>query len=179
MNSLTENIADYKSRINKALKHGHELSTYNRDIMHAIEVIVGGFNHSSKTINLLSNELDKRIYDAPRILQAIRKFLQKENTELNILLEKDLDDHPILEVCKEYGDKVTIKRVPDEWQKRYSFNFMTIDDVAYRYEPDRDSFEAIVGVNEKETEKVALRTQLTECFQVLDRVSERYPLEAA
>ena len=145
MTSFSESLAQYTKRLNKAFRGKSKLRTYNQDAMHTIEVIVGGFNYTKKRINLLSNELDPDIYGLPRALniEAVGKFLERENTELNILVEKTIALNQILKLRERFGNKITIKRVPDDWQEKYSFNFMTMDDFGYRYEYDRGSLSGI------------------------------------
>ncbi len=170
MTSFSESLAQYTKRLNKAFRGKSKLRTYNQDAMHAIEVIVGGFNYSKKRINLLSNELDLDIYGLPRVEEAVGKFLERENTELNILVEKTIAlNHPILKLRERFGNKITIKRVPDDWQEKYSFNFMTMDDFGYRYEYDRGSLQALVSLREGEE----MRSELESCFQILSDVSKK------
>ena len=42
MDGFFENLLEYKDKVNKALKDKTPFSTYNRDIMHATEIVAGG-----------------------------------------------------------------------------------------------------------------------------------------
>ena len=115
MNSSTENLIEYVARVNNALEKKEAFSTYNRDIMHATEIVAGGFKYATQEINLLSHELDQRLYGSPYIIELVEDFLDEKNRKLHILVETDIDlDHPMMHVCKKFPNKTVIKRVPDE-----------------------------------------------------------------
>lgn len=149
---VNENIFAYKQRVNKALAKKRPFSTYNRDIMHATEIVAGGFKYAEYEVNLLSHELDKRIYGLPHIVKLAADFLSKRNGKLNIIIEQDVEaDHPLISLREEYPNNIVVRKIPDEWWKKfYSYNFMTIDSFGYRFEPNRKELSAIVSFNEEE-----------------------------
>ena len=152
MDGFLENLLEYKDKVNKALEDKTPFSTYNRDIMHATEIVAGGFKYAQEEVNLLSHELDKRIYGTPHIVNLAEDFLSKRDGRLNIIIEKEIDSsHPLLSMCTRYPNNTTVGKIPDKlWQGHYSYNFMTIDNFGYRFEPDRNKLSAIVSFNEPE-----------------------------
>ena len=171
MDGFSENLIDYAKRVDNALREKTPFSTYNRDIMHATEIVAGGFKYAQNEVCLLSHKLDKRLYGTQRIEKLVEDFLSKKNGRLNIIVETDVDsDHPIIRLCRKYPENTTIKRIPDDWQEIYSYNFMTIDDFGYRFEADRKKLSAIVSFNEDE-EKETLES-IKSCFEFLGNESE-------
>ena len=158
MGGFFESLLEYRDKVNKALKDKTPFSTYNRDIMHATEIVAGGFKYAEAEVNLLSHELDERIYGLPYIVNLAEGFLSKRNGKLNIIIEKEIDSsHPLLSLCERYPNNTAVRKMPDEWwNDHYSYNFMTIDNVGYRFEPDREKLSAIVSFNEPE-EKETLK----------------------
>ena len=171
MSNSTKNLIEYAALVDSAFKEKKEFSTYNRDIFHATEVVAGGFRYAKQEINLLSNELDKRLYGSSYITKLVENFLAKQNGKLNILVETDIDlNHPMIQVCKKFPENAVIKRVPDDWQEYYAYNFMTIDDFGYRFEADREELSAIVSLNEADQEET--RKNMKRSFEILSRNSE-------
>ena len=106
----------------------------------------------------LSRIRQKDIRNAPHC-ELSRRFLSKRDGRLNIIIEKEIDSsHPLLSMCTRYPNNTTVGKIPDKlWQGHYSYNFMTIDNFGYRFEPDRNKLSAIVSFNEPE-EKQTLET---------------------
>lgn len=166
MSSPTENLLEYSVRVNVAMEKGEPFSTYNRDILHASEIVACGFRYAKEEVNLLSNELDLRLYGEDYIARLVEDFVGERNGKLSILVETDVElEHPVLRVCKKFPNNTTVKRVPDQWQKRYDYNFMLIDDIGYRFEANRKSQNAIVSFNQDD--QIETRKNMKTCFDVL------------
>lgn len=173
---MMENLITYTERMENALVPKKAFHTYNRDILHALEIIVAGFRHAQKEVNLLSCKLDPKLYGTPRLQAATRSFLEKEGTKLLILVETKIDlDHPMLTLCNEFRDKVEINTVPDKWKAIYKFNFMLVDDFGYRFEYDRENYAALASFYEDDQEE--MRSDLKNFFQILEKHAEPYPIQ--
>ena len=151
-----ENLNTYADRLESALKSQGPFQTYNRDILHAAEIIVACFRHAERKVCLLSNKLDRNLYGDERLLDAIRLFLKKDGTEFHILVETEIDArHPIRMLADEgYAPKMTIRVVPPKLKEKYPFNFMTVDDFGYRFEYNREVYEAIASFHEEKGKKM-------------------------
>ena len=141
-------LYQYIREIYRALERQRPYFTYNRDASHAMIVVTAGFRYAQSNIDILSNRLDADVYGGLALMDAARKFLEKPDAKLRILLEQPLDDeHPLLGVMleqKDHKDKVDIRQVPDEVQQLYDCNFMLMDEFGYRYEADRKECNASV-----------------------------------
>ncbi len=141
-----DNLNTYIKRLESALSNEEAYSTYNRDMFHAAVVVVAGIRHAKNEICLLSNQLNPALYGGHGLLNVARSFLQNEKAKLRVLVETDISqDHPMMDLCHEFPQKVSISRVPDELQEKYDFNFLLIDDIGYRFEHDRKKYKAIAS----------------------------------
>ena len=146
-----ENLRTYANRLENALAEQTPFHTYNRDILHASQIVVAGFRHAQRSVYLLSNRLDPALYGDEHLLEAVRSFLKKDGAELRILLEAEIDaHHPFRRLAEdEFNGRVKIGIVPEGHQDSYRFNFMIVDDIGYRFEYDREKFEAIASFHEE------------------------------
>lgn len=166
MNNPTENLIEYAARVDTAMEKGEPFSTYNRDILHASEVVACMLKYAKKEVNLLSNKLDNRLYGEDYIAELVEDFVGNRDGKLNILVETDVGtDHPVITACKKFPANTTVKKVPDHWQKYYDYNFMLMDDIGYRFEANRKSQNAIVSYNQDD--QIETRQNMKNCFDVL------------
>ena len=167
-----ENLNAYANRLENALTTKTPFHTYNRDILHAAEIVVAGFRHAQHKIWLLSERLDLSLYGNERLLTAVREFLGRPGSELRILVETEIDaKHPIRQLAEnEFPESMKIGLVPDDVKKNYAFNFMIVDDIGYRFEYDREVYEAIASFYEEE--RIKMVQNLQRMFRVIEKQSE-------
>lgn len=160
----------YSRKLQKALQNKKPFSTYNKDLLHAAEIIIYGFSYAEKEIYLLSNRLVPELYGDPRLHTALHNFLSRDNTELHILVEQTLSsDHPIVGVIRPFKDKIKLGRIPQESVEAYDFNFMLLDDFGYRFEYDRNGYSAIASFYEDDQKETC--KMLKEFFLSLEQES--------
>ena len=161
-------LGQYEERLEKALKRKEALSLYNRDMLHATLIVSAAFRHAQERVLLLSNKLDRGLYETPLVLSAIEEFLQKHDTRLDILVETGVSENVLLMELLEQFDNVEIHRVPEELVKRYTFNFMLADEFGYRVESDRSTPSAAVSLHERDDEDaVEMIEQIKDTFAFL------------
>lgn len=166
-----ETLNDYLRRLHTALEKKRPYVTYNRDKAHASLVVSAGFRHAEHEVRILSHELDPDVYESPALRKSVECFLDRKETRLNILVEETVhEDHQIFQIKKQYNGKVTIKKVPSNLQERYECNFMLIDSVGYRFEPDRKKPNAMVAFHDDDHRHM-IKT-LERFFGILDRQGE-------
>ncbi len=171
MGYSASHFEDYKKRLNAALEKKEEFVTQNHDNMHAVEIIVGAFNHAEKEINILSHKLDLWVYGNDRVEEAMERFLKRDNVKLNIVVETDLpENHPIYGLKDKFEGKISLKIAPQGWVATYAFNYMLMDDFGYRFEYDRNEFRARASFyNEEQEETMKV---LKKSFMVLNDISK-------
>ncbi len=168
-NELNESLLEYSERLESALAAKRPHTTFNSDIFHAHLIILAVFRFAKKEVRLLSHELNDVVYGNPPLLDAVRRFLSKGG-KLSILVEQDLrQKHPMLGLLGEAPGKVSIRRVPEEVQKRYSFNFLVMDECGFRFENDREKHAALAGFHDDNAKRLA--AVLHNTFDYLSSVS--------
>ena len=144
-------IDQFAKDLKTALRKKTPYTLSNRDILHATEIALAGIAHAEQTVRILSHKLDISLYGDPRLQKVLNDFLRKKDSEMHILVESDINgertsrqkEHPLLTLARQQGDtKIEMHRVPDSLVDQYHFNFMTIDDIGYRLEPNRKEFSA-------------------------------------
>ena len=145
----------YSRKLQEALQNKKPFSTYNRDLLHAAEIVISGFSYAEKEIYLLSNRLTPELYGDPRLHTALCSFLSKDNTELHILIEQTLMlNHPIIGVIRPFESKIKLGQISRKSVEIYDFNFMLLDDFGYRFEYDRNGYSAIASFYEDDQKEI-------------------------
>ena len=171
---MNDTLRDYARKLNSALAKRSGYQIFNRDATHAGIVIYLAFLHAEKRIWLLSNKLDGLIYSTPWLLEAVERFLNREGSEMRILLETDVcGEHPLLRLIgKNFPERVTVGKVPEKEVSNYGYNFLVVDDRGYRFEPDRNEFRALVAFDEEDETHQELMSRLKNVFRRLDDLAE-------
>lgn len=153
-----DSLNAYAQAFEKSLACRQAFTNFNRDIQHATVIVCLAFGYAEKTVRLLSQKLDPMLYGTPWFREEAEGFLKKGG-RLNVLVETPLPkDHPIFSLASEFPGLLAIRLVRDS--KPYTFNFMLVDEIGYRFETDRRNPEAIVFFNHPEaTETIATLKQ--------------------
>lgn len=169
---MDTSLRAYAERLEKSLKKATPIGLYNKDIIHASIIVHLTFLHAKKEISILSNKLDLALYGVAEIRKSIRTFLKKQDVKLNILVEQEIGPkHPLVNINREFKQKVEIRTVRKEVLESYKFNFMIVDDIGYRFERDRDSCAATASFYEKDEDSKEFIKSLKEIFQILRKRS--------
>jgi hypothetical protein len=93
------------------------------------------------------NRAPSKQFDCDEVICAASEFLDKPGSKLEVLFEKDFDaaQSPFARLAIRSTENVDVRRVPDDWQARYNFNFLTVDNRAFRFQDDRSTPVAIVA----------------------------------
>lgn len=187
------NEREYFGIIDKACADKRNAILSNGKPAHAAYIIVKFFENATQRIRLFSGHLTRQlegvsIYESPHIINAASVFLNRPGTSLSILLEKDIDvplgktvkDHPFIRGIEAAGvsdGQVIIKKVHLNFLKilrdnNYAYNWMVMDEQAFRLEMDPDKVEAYVNFGDPPFAK-----GLGHTFDALfERSSELYAL---
>ena len=155
-------IDQFAKDLRNAFRKKKPYTLSNRDILHATEIAVEGIRHSEKRVRILSHKLDISLYGDPRLLDAVKEFLKKDGSSMEILVESSIvegqfseaNQHPMISLARQQDDeKMRIWLVPEDLVEKYQFNFMTFDNFGYRLEANRKKFSATAGFHSEETEE--------------------------
>lgn len=140
---------EYRASVARALTGADEALVFNGTLDHARIVVEEAFRAAKGHVRILSNQLASECYGAREVIDAARDFLRRPGTRLDILIEDDsapVTSQPFLMSASEAGgSRVRVNVVPAIYVGDYQFNFLTVDDVAYRFESDRTKPIAVVA----------------------------------
>ena len=168
-----KDLEAYSERINKELSSENPVRAYNKDISHAAVITSAAFRYASTEVRLLSNKLDRALYNENLLENSVAPFLAKQGTSLHILVETDLPStHPIWEFVKKGNyshEQLTIKKVAPKLMSKYQFNYLVADEFGYRFEGDRKEYAAVASFHESDS--VSTINDLIDFFDKLERQS--------
>jgi hypothetical protein len=126
----------------------------NRSPEHAAIIVEYLFRRAESEVDILTLELNEIVYGEKGVIDAAMRFLQDHpSAKLNILSEKSVDksSHPFLRALKRAGlmDRVDLRVVPEWLQQEYGYNFAVADGRHFRFEKEREHFDAVVQFGEK------------------------------
>lgn len=132
---------EYRASVERSLTGVDEGLVFNGTIDHARVVVEEAFKAAKAHVRILSNHLDSECYDAEPVVAAATAFVARADTKLDILVEAPSDMAPqpafLRAVQAAGGTRVRFRIVPKEYLSTYTFNFLTVDDTAFRFEDDR------------------------------------------
>jgi hypothetical protein len=143
----------YEEKVKKLFDERSSEIVANSSYKHAAILYEQMFLHAQKQVNILCRNIDPQVFDAPGVLSAVKIFLKQNNGKLNIAFQ---DENPmdskfldlILEEDYDKTNQVQIFKVGQLIvEEKTSANFATMDDNAYRFEPDREYCRAIASAN--------------------------------
>ena len=144
---MDTSLNGYAERFEKALTEGSSFANYNKDMAHASIIVCLGFRYAKRHVRLLSHQLDPVLYGSKWFQDELTDFLENRSGRVQILLETDVaEGHPVIALGAKY-DTFEVRRIRDDLVSNYPFNFMTVDDVGYRFEQNREYPEATVVFN--------------------------------
>lgn len=132
---IFQEVVEYisKNKINR--------SFYGTTDEQAIIILSEIFKQSKEYIRLVSNRLATEITSDERYLNALRLFLDKNNTKLDIFVYSCEKDNPIYDFLSSYRSKVCIKTNSKGLTFKLAdriINFCVGDNTMYRIETDTD-----------------------------------------
>ena len=132
---------------------------------------------------MLTGELNPLVYSRAPIIKAVHEFLTKDSTRIRILFDgepnkahKSLDEliqqNELLKNIIDFKDKVDLKLVPKNVAELYDFHFLVADQKSYRFEDDRNRFDAIAQFDNSELGK-ALNDRFDEVWAMSSVVTNQ------
>ena len=163
---------NFVDRVDRVMVNPLDATFGNNCAFHAAYLIYKFFLKAQKRVRILSGHLSRQaedgtlVYGAPEIIAAIRLFLSRKDTALQIVLDSELDDgtkHPLYKALdkmrgdgKLKGHKVEIRQLKGTEAQSLvdddlANHMLLMDNCGFRLETDVDKAEAIVNVNSKHT----------------------------
>lgn len=167
-------MENYRKLVKKLADEGSSDLIPNGGVEHAEVLIENIFYHAKNTVRVFTGRLNARVYGAKDIVDNAKEFLQLDkNNKLQILIQEYSDDdlkqfasHNLITMCKEqFDDMCEIKAVNDADDKNVDSHFVVMDEIGYRFEPNKEKPTAIGCFNDAEKAKIL--------NQMFDKMFER------
>lgn len=146
-------LDNYREQVARLARRRDGEPIFNGSIDHAAVIVENMFKAADSHVEILSGELNPRVYGLPEVIREASLFLVDADHKLRILVEEDQEadriDHPFFEAFKD-RDNVEFKRVLPESQEIYDFHFLVMDGDSYRFEEDKTKPAAIAAFGDVE-----------------------------
>ncbi len=142
-------MRDYRAKVQEAarLRDGEPL--YNGSLDHAAVLAEEMFNNAETDVNILSGNLNARVYGTSNIIEKARQFLSDTDHKIRIILENpdkvDPVDHPFIREFGNKNDDVEFRSLPDDMKDEINYHFIVMDSDSYRFEKDKGDPSAIAA----------------------------------
>lgn len=165
-------MENYRKLVKRLADEGSGEFIPNGGTEHAEVLIENIFIHAKNIVRVFSGELNARVYGVPNIVDSAKAFLQESSdNKLQILIQDYSEDdlskyvhHDLIKMCHEDLDDdaaCEIKSV-NEMDTDVSSHFVIMDEIGYRFEPDREKPTAMGCFNDPESAK-----KLNKSFDVM------------
>lgn len=160
---------EYFRRIDECAANRTSVTIPNSLPTHARYLMTKMFSLSKSQVRLFSGKLERTVdrggnsgcppaavYGDANLLEAVQRFLARENVVLRVLVQQDVDgglaSHPLVSLISGMKENGTLKgtvefRQLQGEQTKIENHFMVADDSAYRLEFDHDPCQAQANFN--------------------------------
>ena len=137
--SKAELLLEYQSRIDQKARGNSSDLISNGTTEHAKILITTIFGKATRKIEIFTGFLNPEVYDDQRLIDSALRFLKKENTKMDVIVQEDdhtLISNALVNATKE-KENFTIKEAGVK-DKKEKCHFIVADGKSFRYEPDRE-----------------------------------------
>ena len=161
----TDEERHYFQLIDKKIQAREDEIISNGRTAHAVYLLFKFFENAQKSIEICCGSLAKelegvRVYADNTLAIAAINFLQKEDSELSILVVDGIDgaeaggalNHPFLAAINRADNikgKATVAKLSEEAYKSFPYHFLVMDKSAVRIETDPKKVQAYVNFGDK------------------------------
>lgn len=141
-------MVDYIEKVRRAaiLRNGEPL--YNGSVDHAAVLAEAMFTYAQKSVDILTGELNARVYGSTIVLDRVKEFLSTSSCQVRVLLERpdlvDHQDHPFFVAFSGRQD-VKFRSLPETLPELIPYHFIVMDRDCYRYEADKTKQQAVAA----------------------------------
>lgn len=146
----TRRLIDYTNKVRRLAEDRTGEPIYNDSLEHAAVILQSLFAHARDSVCILTGKLNEDAYGRIEIVEAAQRFVESPGHRIRILFEDELlfekdniTRHPFLAALTEPDFEKRL--VPKSRQRNYKFHFIVVDDDCYRFEPDREKYEAVAA----------------------------------
>ena len=142
-------LAEYRQYVRSLASKRDGQPIYNASVEHASIVIENLFAKAKSRVDVLSGNLNARVYGREPVVEEAKLFLASSvNNKLRIILEEDSPEdraiHPFFKACAK-SPSVELRIAPEQVQALYGFHFVLMDNDSYRFESDKTKASAVAA----------------------------------
>jgi hypothetical protein len=147
--ALQEALAmdEYREKVERLACERTGEPFYNSTIDHAAVIIEKMFRHAKNEVYIVTKQLNGRVFGQDAVVREARGFLSNTDHKVRILMEDDAsslsEGHPLVEELRQHPMGYQIKQLKPEVARKLEFHFTGADKDSYRFEPDKEEWEAI------------------------------------
>jgi len=168
--TTTASLAEYRKFVETIVAAEKPSDLFlNRTLDHAAVIVEFLLRSAKETVAILSGGLNPLVYGNPDVIAASKYYLDNTHGTFSILVEDEIDfgSHVLLrEIARPQGNRVDVRKVPEDFSKLYPCHFAVVDSASFRYENSKNLPEAIVQFFSPATGK-SLMAQ----FETIRRIS--------
>lgn len=171
-----KNITLYSDHVASLAQNKSNELIPNGSNAHAIVLIQSLFLNAEKKMRIFSSMLKREIYEDNQIINGLANFLNKPEAKLEIIVQdyhlydnrNNLSHNNFFKICSD-SDKCSIN-VASEKDRLLKEHFVIMDDMGYRFCPDKNGSSAVASFN-----RPTIAANLIKQFDILFGRSE--PIE--
>jgi len=154
----------YRKHVKKLADAGSSELIANGGTEHAEVLIENIFAHANNKVRVFTGKLNARVYGSSNIVENAREFLQSDSGhKLQILVQDEevlstLKTHELIKMCfKLNADMCEIRSVGIE-DRDVDHHFVVMDEIGYRFEPDRSKPTAVACFHDAEHAELLVKS---------------------
>ncbi len=143
---------EYRAMVTRAawLRDGKPI--FNGSYDHAQVLVENLFEHAHESFDILTGELNPRVFGATKVLGQAENYLALKGTKIRVLVqEPDSIDYVDNTFIKKFGEKddVEFRQIVPGIAEEIGYHFIVMDKDSYRFEGDINSENAIAAFGDK------------------------------
>lgn len=165
-------LSEYRTFIDKLASEKSGDMINNSSGEHASVLAEVMFKYANKSLNIFTGSLYKDTYGKSEVIEQACNFVKTKGGVVRIVFQdppgkisnEEIINHPLISsirrCCNNLDEQLFVHRIQSELAEEIPFHFLTMDDSAFRFEPDRSKPVAFASFN-----KQAVCEQLTGIFE--------------
>jgi len=143
-------IKDYNAHIDRLARQMDGSTVLNGSAEHAAVINERMFNYAQSTMDIVTRQLDPRVYGTEDLVSSAKLFLGMPERRLRIAVENApvWEDHPLVSELVDY-ENFEIRTVGKPYHETVNVNFTLMDGSSYRFERDKTKAVAIACFGDK------------------------------
>ena len=146
-------IDGYIQHIDRMARLMDGTTVLNGSAEHAAIINERMFNYSKTTMDILTRNLDPRVYGTDELVASAKLFLGMPDRKLRIAVENApafaKSGHPLVGDLSGF-DNFEIREIPADYHDLVDVNFTVMDGVSYRFERDKTEAVAVACFGDKD-----------------------------